>query len=168
MQRRNCHHLVLFKNPKDQQQIMALASQIYPGKWCYFMHRFNEATQKPYGYMVVNLTPTAPETHRMLANVIYKNVLRAHNRWKINKSSYFHTCKTETCETNVIIGTEQQHTPNYLTRHLDENMDSEEDVANMRSCDDCVLVFSDVWDLERTSKHGVPIACNVTEVLFPS
>lgn len=29
-QRRNCHYLVMFNNPIDQQQVMTLARQMYP------------------------------------------------------------------------------------------------------------------------------------------
>ena len=48
--RRNCQYMILFNNPIDQQQIMTLARQMYPGKTSYFMNKFYDAVSKPYGF----------------------------------------------------------------------------------------------------------------------
>lgn len=49
-QRRNCQYMILFNNPIDQQQIMTLARQMYPGKTSYFMDKFKDAVKRVYGY----------------------------------------------------------------------------------------------------------------------
>ena len=56
-QRRNCHYMVLFNNPVDQQPMMTLARQMYPQNPCVFMREFERATSKPHGYLLVDLKP---------------------------------------------------------------------------------------------------------------
>ena len=48
-QRRNCHYMVLFNNPEDQQPMMTLARQMNPRNTCVFMREFERATSKPHG-----------------------------------------------------------------------------------------------------------------------
>ena len=45
-QRRNCHYLILFKNPIDKQYIMTLSRQMYPEKPHHLLKHFTEATKK--------------------------------------------------------------------------------------------------------------------------
>ena len=51
----NSQYLVLFNNLRDQQQVMVLARQMYPGQSAYKM-----ATSKPYGYLAIDLKPDTP------------------------------------------------------------------------------------------------------------
>jgi hypothetical protein len=67
-QRRNCHYLALFENPIDQQEVMTLARQMYPGKAEVFMNQFHHATKDPYGYMLVDLKPHTPRECRLRPN----------------------------------------------------------------------------------------------------
>ena len=46
-ERRNCHYLVLFKNPIDRQPIATLGRQIYPGRAQDFLQKFEEVTNDP-------------------------------------------------------------------------------------------------------------------------
>jgi hypothetical protein len=68
-QRRNSHYIVLFKNPIDKQQIYTLARQMYPGNSEYFTNYFDMATQKPYGYLLVDLKQNTPDSLRLRPNV---------------------------------------------------------------------------------------------------
>ena len=61
----NSHYLVLFKNPRDQLQVMHLARQMYPGKTAYFMEKFQKATSKPYGCLVVDLKQETADQERL-------------------------------------------------------------------------------------------------------
>ena len=54
-QRRNCHYMVLFNNPVDQQPMMTLARQMYPQNPSVFMKEFEQATSIPHGYLLVDL-----------------------------------------------------------------------------------------------------------------
>ena len=51
----NTEYLVLFNNPIDRQQVATLARRIYPSTSAMFMKRFEEATSRPYGYLVIDL-----------------------------------------------------------------------------------------------------------------
>jgi hypothetical protein len=68
-QRRNSHYIVIFKSPIDKQQIHTLARQMYPGNSEYFMNYFDMATQKPYGYLLVDLKQNTPDNFRLRPNV---------------------------------------------------------------------------------------------------
>jgi hypothetical protein len=47
--------MVVFKNPRDVSQIMALAHQMYPRSTQFFLEAFARATARPHGYMVIDM-----------------------------------------------------------------------------------------------------------------
>jgi hypothetical protein len=61
----NAHYLVLFKNPRDRQQILYLARQIYPRKENFVLSSFEDATQREYGYLLIDLNPNTSEELRL-------------------------------------------------------------------------------------------------------
>ena len=65
----NTHYMVLFKNPRDQQQVSVLARQMYPGRSHYFMEEYQVATERPHGYLFVDLKQNTPEDQRLRANI---------------------------------------------------------------------------------------------------
>ena len=65
----NTQYLVLFNNPIDRQQVATLARRIYPSTSVTFMKRFEEATSRPYGYLVVDLKSSTPEQDRLRTNI---------------------------------------------------------------------------------------------------
>ena len=65
----NMQYLVLFNNPIDRQQVVTLARRIYPSTSVTFMKRFEEATSRPYGYLVVDLKSSTSEQDRLLTNI---------------------------------------------------------------------------------------------------
>ncbi|OOY92566.1 hypothetical protein BOW17_12325 [Solemya velum gill symbiont] len=65
----NSHYLVLFKNPRDQQQISFLARQMYPGKPKLLLDKYVTHTKRPFGYLLVDLKPDTSETRRLLTKV---------------------------------------------------------------------------------------------------
>ncbi|KAL9988568.1 hypothetical protein ACROYT_G003026 [Oculina patagonica] len=66
----NSHYLVLFKNPRDKLQILTLAKQMYPGQTAWFMKQYEDAVQRPFGYLFVDLKPTTQESCRLRTNVL--------------------------------------------------------------------------------------------------
>ena len=66
----NSHYLVLFKNPRDKLQILTLAKQMYPSETAWFIKEYEEAVQRPYGYLFVDLRPTTPDRCRLRTNVL--------------------------------------------------------------------------------------------------
>jgi hypothetical protein len=69
--------MVLFKNPRDQQQIAVLARQMYPHNSDRMLQIYNEATQRPYGYLLIDLKPETPEEERLKTNVLKVHKARA-------------------------------------------------------------------------------------------
>jgi hypothetical protein len=65
----NSHYLVLFKNPRDKLQIRNLAAQMHPNNAKFLVSSYEDATNVPYGYLVVDLRPETPEQLRIRTDV---------------------------------------------------------------------------------------------------
>lgn len=65
----NTHYLVLLRNPSSQLQTRTLASQMYPGKHKYFLEAFEDATSKPYSYLLVDSHPQTADEYRLSTNI---------------------------------------------------------------------------------------------------
>lgn len=61
----NAHYLVLFKNARDVNQISYLARQMHAHKGTYMIEAFKDATQNPYGYLLVDLKSDTDEELRL-------------------------------------------------------------------------------------------------------
>ena len=66
----NIHYLVLYKNPRDKLQIVTLAKQMYPAQTHSFIQRYEEAVQRPFGYLLVDLKTTTQDNCRLRTNVL--------------------------------------------------------------------------------------------------
>ena len=75
--------MVLFRNPRDANQIRYLARQMYPsGKRSETMiEAFEDATcsSEPYGTLVVDLKPTTPDYLRLCSNILPDEGLKSRN-----------------------------------------------------------------------------------------
>jgi len=65
----NSHLIVSYKSPRDRTQISSLARQICPGNTAYINEAFEDATKKPYGYLLLDLTQTMPDELRYRTNI---------------------------------------------------------------------------------------------------
>lgn len=65
----NTHYIVLFKNPRDATQVAVLARQMYPGRSQFLIEAFKDATQRPYGYLLIDLKPDTEEKIRVRTNI---------------------------------------------------------------------------------------------------
>jgi len=61
----NAHYLVLFKNPRDVGQFSILARQMYPSSWNFAEEAYRDATERPFGYLFVDLKPDQDERCRL-------------------------------------------------------------------------------------------------------
>jgi hypothetical protein len=66
----NAHYIVLFKSPRDKQQISMLARQINPRKVQEFMRSYDDATSRPHGYLMLDLKPTTDDQQRLKTNIL--------------------------------------------------------------------------------------------------
>ena len=60
----NSHYLVLFKNPRDKLQILTLAKQMHPGQTDFFSNQYEEAVERPFGYLLIDLKTTTQDNRR--------------------------------------------------------------------------------------------------------
>ena len=139
-QRRNCHYLTLFNNPIDKQPVMTLARQMYPENTHKFMSMFNQVTQKPYGYLVVDLKPMTQEESRLRPNIL-----------------------EQSCATTPIKEIEniQYHQLSFdqRTDNITEDMSTHRPVIiDKLSCIDCGLLYASLMDLQKHVKRGCPEA----------
>jgi hypothetical protein len=65
----NTHYIVMFKNPRDANQVTALARQMYPGRSKFMVEAFKDATKNPYGYLLIDLKPETDERYRIRTNI---------------------------------------------------------------------------------------------------
>ena len=65
----NAHYLVLMKNDRDKQQISILAKQYSPNNSAYIVQAYTNATQKPYGYIILDFKSDTPTTIRVRSNI---------------------------------------------------------------------------------------------------
>ena len=66
----NSHYFVIFRNPRDSLGISTLAKQMFPGRTDYLMESFCDATNRPYGYLLIDCHQLTPETMRLRTNIL--------------------------------------------------------------------------------------------------
>ena len=57
----NAHILILFKNKRDESQIINIGKQLYPYNSKIFLEAFQDATSTLYGYLVIDCDPRSPK-----------------------------------------------------------------------------------------------------------
>jgi len=65
----NATYIVLFKNPRDNEQIRYFARQIYPNNVKFLIDAFKKATKRPHGYALFDFGQNTPEKRRVLTNI---------------------------------------------------------------------------------------------------
>ena len=60
----NAHVLVIFKSPRDKSAIFHLARQMMPSNSKFLLNAYDRATEKPHGYLVINLKQDTPDILR--------------------------------------------------------------------------------------------------------
>ena len=66
----NSHYMIIFKNPRDSLGISTLARQMYPHNTNFLLQSFQDATKKPYGYLLLDLHQLTPENMRLRTNIL--------------------------------------------------------------------------------------------------
>ena len=138
----NSHYLVLYKNPRDQCQVMTLARQMYPRNTQHFMDSYKAATNKPYGYLVIDLKPNTNEEQRLQANVL-ENAYTDHKSTEIIDDIHL---KSDDREVN---------TPGVISLPTSETQIEEMESGNY-SCDECGVLFNNPHDLQKHVRTWCP------------
>lgn len=66
----NANYMIIFKNPRDQQQLQILARQMYPNNTNFLIESFQDATQIPYGYLLLDLKPDTEQRNRIQTGIL--------------------------------------------------------------------------------------------------
>jgi hypothetical protein len=75
----NSHYLVLFKNPRDALQVATLGRQMYPNNNKFLVEAFKDATDKPHGYLLLDLRADTLEKYRVRTNIFAGEVPYVYN-----------------------------------------------------------------------------------------
>jgi hypothetical protein len=65
----NTQYLIVFKNPRDASQIATLGKQMYPNGKKFLVDAFRQATDKPHGYLLIDLQADTLEKYRIRTNI---------------------------------------------------------------------------------------------------
>ena len=65
----NTHILILFCNKRDESQIHTLGKQLFPGNKKFFIDAYEDATQKRYGYLVIDCDPSSRRELKLRTNI---------------------------------------------------------------------------------------------------
>ena len=66
----NIQYLVLFRNFRDSSQVVNLGKQIFPGKSKILQEAYNDATDKKYGYLLVDMSPHGEDDYRLRTSIM--------------------------------------------------------------------------------------------------
>ena len=162
----NSQYLVLFNNPRDQQQITVLARQMYLGQSEKFLSTYRMATSKPFGYLLIDLKPDTPNDKRL-----WPNVFEQTNKAPTTEQPYFYYSEqkaggspeeqTEPKSHPNFRNPEQPHpladlktynrdAPPLFFQSSKEPMNAEDMASIMAraSCDECGVLFETLSDLQ--------------------
>lgn len=136
----NSQYLVLFKNPRDQQQVAVLARQMYPNTWRKFLDLFQQSTKEPYGYLVVDLKHETPDSDRLLINILHTKR------------------KDQTYMPQLVLDSQPDITNCASKENKDINQPSHitmrQSYTATPSCIDCGILFASPMDMQKHVKRG--------------
>ena len=67
---RNAHYVVAFKNPRDQLGLRNLLLQSFPTRWQDVLETFRKVTERPFGYLLLDLHPTSRDDARIVSHLL--------------------------------------------------------------------------------------------------
>lgn len=65
----NAHYIILLKNARDKSQIARLGEQIFPGQARFFKEAYDDAVSKPFGYILLDVSPTGIDEYRIRTRI---------------------------------------------------------------------------------------------------
>lgn len=65
----NSSYIIYFKNPRDKTQVRYLARQLVPENSKFMIDAYNDATDKPHGYLMIDLKQNTNDMYRFKSNV---------------------------------------------------------------------------------------------------
>ena len=65
----NCQYMAVFKNPRERYQITVLSRQAYPNASHKLLKAYEEATDRPHGYLFIDFKQDTPEEQRLVKSL---------------------------------------------------------------------------------------------------
>ena len=81
----NAHYLIMFKNPRDKQQVKVLARQMFDKDSKVMEEAFTDATSTPHGYLLADVKQATPDHLRLRTNIVPGDVLTVYTSKKTFK-----------------------------------------------------------------------------------
>ena len=160
----NSQYLVVFNNPRDQQQITVLARQMYPGQSEKFLNTYRMATSKPFGYLLIDLKPDTSNDKRLWPNVFlqtnksptaeqpyfYYTEQKASPEEQTDPRSHLNVRNPEQPHPLADLKTYNRGVPPLHFQFSKEPMNVEDMASIMAraSCDECGVLFETLSDLQ--------------------
>ena len=66
----NAHYFIIFESRRDQMQIRTFGRELMPGNLKYFIDAYKRATERRYGYILIDLSPHSEALYRMRTNIL--------------------------------------------------------------------------------------------------
>lgn len=66
----NIHYYFLLKNPRERAQIACLGRQMYPNNSKFLNEAYEDATQKPFSYLLIDVSPRCPDDLRIRTRIL--------------------------------------------------------------------------------------------------
>ena len=66
----NTHYFIIFRSPRDNRQIDYFGGQVFPKKPKFLGHAFQLATERPFGYLTIDLRPNTIDSLRICSGIL--------------------------------------------------------------------------------------------------
>lgn len=76
----NTSYFILLKNPRDKSQIEHLGKQMFPGTKGYLRDAYNDATSRPFGYLIVDCKSDTDDKVRLRTRILPSETIKGEFR----------------------------------------------------------------------------------------
>ena len=141
-------YLVVFNNPRDQQQITVLARQMYPGQSEKFINTYRMATSKSFSYLLIDVKPDTSKQNSHIS--IFQSRRQTQKNKQIEPRSHLNCRNPEQPHPLADLKTYNRGVAPLHFRFSKEPMNVEDMASIMAraSCDECGLLFETLSDLQ--------------------
>lgn len=74
----NCHYMILFQNLRDCSQVQRLGQQLFPNNSHVLVEAYKDCLQKPFGYLVIDLSPSTEHTFRLRTDIFPSEITKVY------------------------------------------------------------------------------------------
>jgi hypothetical protein len=71
----NCQYMILLNNPRERSQIYTLARQMFPKNPNFLIECYEDATDRPHGYLFLDLKQETPNQYRVQADILGQRII---------------------------------------------------------------------------------------------